>query len=68
MKQSNDKPVLALTLGDPAGVGAELIARLVARPETLCCVTALQRSLRADKVAFQSRGRRTGAPAPTCGD
>lgn len=35
MKQSNDKPVLALTLGDPAGVGAELIARLVARPETL---------------------------------
>ena len=35
MKQSNDKPVLALTLGDPAGVGAELIARLVARPQTL---------------------------------
>ncbi|WP_198968784.1 4-hydroxythreonine-4-phosphate dehydrogenase PdxA [Xylophilus sp. ASV27] len=28
-----DKPVVALTLGDPAGIGAELIARLLARPE-----------------------------------
>ncbi len=27
------KPVVALTLGDPAGIGAELIARLLARPE-----------------------------------
>src|SRR5438067_13694036 len=30
----NDKPVVALTLGDPAGIGSELIARLLARPET----------------------------------
>ncbi|NMM79112.1 4-hydroxythreonine-4-phosphate dehydrogenase PdxA, partial [Acidovorax sp. SRB_24] len=29
----SDKPVVALTLGDPAGIGAELIARLLARPE-----------------------------------
>jgi 4-hydroxythreonine-4-phosphate dehydrogenase len=28
------KPVVALTLGDPAGIGAELIARLLSRPET----------------------------------
>ncbi len=28
------KPVVALTLGDPAGIGAELIARLLAQPET----------------------------------
>ena len=28
------KPVVALTLGDPAGIGAELIARLLALPET----------------------------------
>ncbi|WP_137893379.1 4-hydroxythreonine-4-phosphate dehydrogenase PdxA [Ramlibacter sp. 2FC] len=27
-------PVVALTLGDPAGIGPELIARLLARPET----------------------------------
>ena len=26
-------PVVALTLGDPAGIGAELIARLLARPD-----------------------------------
>ncbi|MFF7399512.1 4-hydroxythreonine-4-phosphate dehydrogenase PdxA [Achromobacter sp. NPDC008082] len=26
-------PVIALTLGDPAGIGAELIARLLARPD-----------------------------------
>src|SRR5512133_3033269 len=35
MKESNDKPVIALTLGDPAGIGPELVARLLARPETL---------------------------------
>ena len=29
-----EKPVVALTLGDPAGIGPELIARLLARPET----------------------------------
>lgn len=28
-------PVVALTLGDPAGIGPELIARLLARPATL---------------------------------
>jgi len=30
---NNLLPVVALTLGDPAGIGAELIARLLARPE-----------------------------------
>ena len=29
----NSLPVVALTLGDPAGIGAELIARLLSRPE-----------------------------------
>jgi len=28
------RPVVALTLGDPAGIGAELVARLLAKPET----------------------------------
>lgn len=32
MTLSNDKPVLALTLGDPAGIGPELIAKLLAHP------------------------------------
>ena len=31
---NSSKPVVALTLGDPAGIGAELIARLLARPGT----------------------------------
>src|SRR5689334_14606583 len=31
--QASPLPVVALTLGDPAGIGAELIARLLARPE-----------------------------------
>ena len=35
---NHNLPVVALTLGDPAGIGAELIARLLGRPET--CVLA----------------------------
>ena len=31
---TNDKPVVALTLGDAAGIGPELIARLLAQPQT----------------------------------
>ncbi|MDO5624088.1 MAG: 4-hydroxythreonine-4-phosphate dehydrogenase PdxA [Pseudomonadota bacterium] len=34
MSQASDKPVVALTLGDPAGIGPELIARLLAQPDT----------------------------------
>lgn len=30
---ASQRPVVALTLGDPAGIGAELIARLLARPD-----------------------------------
>jgi len=30
---ANAKPVVALTLGDPAGIGPELIGRLLAKPE-----------------------------------
>ena len=30
---AQDLPVVALTLGDPAGIGPELIARLLARPQ-----------------------------------
>lgn len=34
MKDAIDLPVVALTLGDPAGIGSELVARLLARPQT----------------------------------
>ncbi|MCC6195465.1 MAG: 4-hydroxythreonine-4-phosphate dehydrogenase PdxA [Burkholderiales bacterium] len=34
MNHDHDKPVVALTLGDPAGIGAELVARLLADPQT----------------------------------
>ena len=30
---TQDRPVVALTLGDPAGIGPELIARLLAKPD-----------------------------------
>jgi 4-hydroxythreonine-4-phosphate dehydrogenase len=31
----NRRPVVAVTLGDPAGIGPELVARLLGRPESL---------------------------------
>lgn len=34
MKVNLTPPVVALTLGDPAGIGAEMIARLLTEPET----------------------------------
>jgi 4-hydroxythreonine-4-phosphate dehydrogenase len=37
MKNPTEKPVVAVTLGDPAGIGPELVARLLARPETTAC-------------------------------
>jgi len=33
-QQSARRPVVAVTLGDPGGIGPELIAKLLARPET----------------------------------
>jgi 4-hydroxythreonine-4-phosphate dehydrogenase len=35
MQTDEQKPVVAVTLGDPAGIGPELIGRLLARRETL---------------------------------
>ncbi|MBL8653170.1 MAG: 4-hydroxythreonine-4-phosphate dehydrogenase, partial [Alphaproteobacteria bacterium] len=31
--QKSDKPTIALAIGDPAGIGVELTARLIADPE-----------------------------------
>lgn len=36
-----EKPVLALTLGDPAGIGPELIAKLLARRDVVECATVV---------------------------
>jgi 4-hydroxythreonine-4-phosphate dehydrogenase len=33
MKAGNEKPTIALTLGDPAGIGPELVAKLLARED-----------------------------------
>jgi 4-hydroxythreonine-4-phosphate dehydrogenase len=38
MNERDEQPVVAVTLGDPAGIGPELVARLLARPGT--CATA----------------------------
>ncbi|MGC2403318.1 MAG: 4-hydroxythreonine-4-phosphate dehydrogenase PdxA [Acidobacteriaceae bacterium] len=35
MEQNSRKPAVALTLGDPAGIGAELIAKLLVRSEVV---------------------------------
>ncbi|HTZ58529.1 MAG TPA: 4-hydroxythreonine-4-phosphate dehydrogenase PdxA [Acidobacteriaceae bacterium] len=35
MATTSEKPVVALTLGDPAGIGSELIAKLLARRDVL---------------------------------
>jgi 4-hydroxythreonine-4-phosphate dehydrogenase len=37
LADSTHKPTVALTLGDPAGIGPELIAKLLARRETAQC-------------------------------
>jgi 4-hydroxythreonine-4-phosphate dehydrogenase len=39
--RNSGKPVVALTLGDPAGIGPELIARLLARPDTLAAANVV---------------------------
>lgn len=35
MRTPTEKPVVAVTLGDPAGIGPELVARLLALPESV---------------------------------
>ena len=61
MKESNEKPVVALTLGDPAGIGPELIARLLARP-----ADRRGRQRRAGRRSM-AVGRRAADRGPACG-
>jgi 4-hydroxythreonine-4-phosphate dehydrogenase len=36
MRETNDRPILAITMGDPAGVGPEIAVRALNDPETYC--------------------------------
>jgi 4-hydroxythreonine-4-phosphate dehydrogenase len=54
----NTKPRIAMLLGDPAGIGPELICRLLAQPETTGAADIL---LIADKSEFEEGMRVAGA-------
>ncbi|WP_442965662.1 4-hydroxythreonine-4-phosphate dehydrogenase PdxA [Ramlibacter sp. Leaf400] len=58
----NDKPVVALTLGDPAGIGPELVARLLARQETLAAANVV---LVGDPWLWQDGQAIAGLEVPT---
>ena len=55
------RPRVALTLGDPAGVGPELAARLLARPESL---RAADVYVLADAAEIDDAARRAGVAVP----
>ncbi len=56
------KPVVAVTLGDPAGIGAELIARLLARPEAAAIANIV---LVGDRWLWQDGQRIAGTDVAT---
>ncbi|MDM0058147.1 4-hydroxythreonine-4-phosphate dehydrogenase PdxA [Variovorax fucosicus] len=55
-------PVVALTLGDPAGIGAELIARLLAKPEATAVANIV---LIGDRWLWKDGQRIAGVPVAT---
>ncbi|MDM0042237.1 4-hydroxythreonine-4-phosphate dehydrogenase PdxA [Variovorax sp. J22G21] len=55
-------PVVALTLGDPAGIGAELIARLLAKPEATAVANIV---LIGDRWLWEDGQRIAGVPVAT---
>jgi len=57
MKSTNEKPVLAVTLGDPAGIGPELIAKLLSTPGVTDAARIL---LIADRAEFEQGMRTAG--------
>jgi len=60
--QPSPLPVVALTLGDPAGIGAELIARLLARPEATALANIV---LVGDRWLWEDGQRIAGLPVET---
>lgn len=57
----NAKPVIALTMGDPAGVGPELCLRMLADPSVLACCTPI---IFGDARLLQRVANATGLPFP----
>jgi 4-hydroxythreonine-4-phosphate dehydrogenase len=57
----NNKPVIALTMGDPAGVGPELCLRMLADPEVLACSTPV---IFGNAKLLQRVATTTGLPFP----
>lgn len=55
-------PVIAITLGDPAGIGAELIARLLAKPEATQLANLV---LVGDRWLWEQGQRIAGVQVPT---
>ena len=58
----NAKPVISLTMGDPAGVGPELCLRMVTDPVVLACSTPV---IFGDVRLLQRVATATGLPLPT---
>jgi 4-hydroxythreonine-4-phosphate dehydrogenase len=56
---SQPRPRVAITLGDPAGVGPELIARLLSRPENTAAADIV---LISDPAELRSAGEDAGVP------
>jgi len=57
----NAKPVIALTMGDPAGVGPELGLRMLADPDVLACSTPV---IFGDTRLLRRVANATGLPFP----
>jgi 4-hydroxythreonine-4-phosphate dehydrogenase len=58
---TNEKPRLAVTMGDPAGVGPEICLRLLKHPDSLAlCVPIIY----GDSAVLKLASERTGLPAP----
>ncbi|WP_435110430.1 4-hydroxythreonine-4-phosphate dehydrogenase PdxA [Nocardiopsis synnemataformans] len=56
---SASRPRIAVTLGDPAGIGPELIAKLLSRPENTAAADIV---LVSDEAELRSAGKDAGVP------
>ncbi len=61
MSESSSRPLMALTMGDPAGVGPELCLQAAADPEVTSIVRLL---IVGDRTVLEQAGRRLDLPLP----